>query len=503
MTKNIVFPVNNKGGVGKTSILTDLCATLAQRHSVGIIDTDHQASLAATLLDNPDIACRELDTYDCSRVLDVTMLPEVKFSVGSVLSSTQLIVSPTVAKVGVFPAGYLYEYPKSTELLERILLQDMADAEFIAVDLPPIPYPSLLLDYTIKPMIDIIGKDVNLYPLLVSTPDHNVIDICLKQYEGIQKYFIQKGIPPQKIHPISILNKVPIKKHHREDSTFFYKAQIENKIMRKLSNMGMIHNVEDFMAGINHFNKKFSFNGKTYRSVFFPHIDNIQDGRFSILWGEQTQIYHFPHLSDLVKDSGYKNESDTDPIQRSYLYSLRKLTNYLVAKSNSKPRKNYIKKKRLYNSSKVTNEALKELQQVLEARYLSGKEKQTERVQTPAGHGSTSTFYLTIPKTASLEQTIDVVVRTQQILDPLHEVDREQVTDRLTDDRDYMKTNTWTLKDTDGQKVCSVTYAHIDRNLIRFGFPRPESKYLFDAVEPSEILPKIGVFISELSKIHK
>ena len=155
MTKSIIFPVNNKGGVGKTSILTDLSSTLAQRHSVGIIDTDHQASLAGTLCDE-DLSCRELPYYEELRVRDIILMKSTNFNFNNGLARMGLDVNETKAKLGVFPLGLLYDSPEKKDKLETIINQEMVDVSFLAIDLPPISHPSLVLDYTIMPIVEML-----------------------------------------------------------------------------------------------------------------------------------------------------------------------------------------------------------------------------------------------------------------------------------------------------------------------------------------------------------
>jgi chromosome partitioning protein len=173
MKKAIVFPVNNKGGVGKTSLLVDLAASIAQRNSVGLIDTDHQASMAGTFLGHKELTCLSLDDYLAVEPCEVTLLPEVSLGFLSAIASMRLDIQATKAKLGVFPVGILYERPRRRARLERILNRDFSDREVIMVDLPPIPHPAMVLDYSIMPIVNILRRvnldEVNLFPLIVST----------------------------------------------------------------------------------------------------------------------------------------------------------------------------------------------------------------------------------------------------------------------------------------------------------------------------------------------
>lgn len=499
MTKNIIFPINNKGGVGKTSILTDLSSTLAQRHPVGIIDTDHQASLAGTLLNNENLSSRELSYYDNMGVYDLTLMGKASFNFNNNLSSMGLYVDETKAKLAVFPLGLLHDLPEKKNKLETIINQEMKEASFLSVDLPPIPHPSMILDYTIMPIVEILQKDVNLFPLLVSTPEHNVIDICLRQYQFIEKYFKDKGIPKENIFPISVLNKVPLQKKIEGKKIVIY-ADIDSDITKKLGGMGIIYVDEFGHSGINHFNKGFEYRGRKFRSVAFPFLDYIKDKRFSLLWGEKPNLYHYPHLVDLAKGNKFEVESFGKPIESVYLYALRELVNYIQAKSGEKPQKNYIKKKVNFDLKKVTSEAVKELECALKKYYIE-KIKDFKGVYINLALGCSSDYeMIAIPKSISVEQLADAIVKTQKKLRPSSSIMHKEVLESLCWDGNVMKLPAeYELKDENGTKILNVSYYW--KNVIVMGFLSApwDSRYNQD-LDINKYLGKINIFLNELDK---
>ncbi len=504
MTKNIIFPVNNKGGVGKTSILTDLSSALAQRHSVGIIDTDHQASLAGTLLGHGDLFCRELSYYDNMPVRDVTLMKSARFNFDNGLSSMGLEVEETKAKLGIFPIGILYESPDGRDKLEVMVNQEMKDVSFLAVDLPPIPHPSLILDHTIMPLVELLQGDVNLFPLLVSTPEHNVIDIALRQYSLIAEYFEKKGISKEKIFPISVLNKVPLGVSIEDGKTVF-ERHIDESISEKLGELGILYLPPHWgTSGINHFNRKFDFNGEKFRSVAFPFLDYIEDGRFSLLWGEKPDLHHYPYLVELVKGNKFDVEVYAKPIETVYLYALGQLVNHITAKSGEKPHKNYLKKNVTFDVQELTSEAVKQLRYCLKEYYEEdGAKPETELITVPLG-GASGEIWYELPKTVSLEQITDVIVKTQKILTPSCPTTYDRVLNGLKLGDSCMDDSEYKIKDEKNDLLVGVSYECCNQNKFRLAFQRAIGDYEYrkdrDMVK---YLQNVEIFLQQLDKVFE
>jgi len=471
MTKTIIFPVNNKGGVGKTSILTDLSAALAQRHSVGIIDTDHQASLAGTLLGHKDLSCLDLADYERLKVENVTLNDGATLNFNNGLSYMGLEIEPTKAKLAVFPVGTLYKHPEKRAKLEGIVHGDMRDTTFLMVDLPPIPHPDLILDYTIKPLIDICKGDVKLVPLLVSTPEHNVIDIGLRQHRQIEAYFGEMGVPKESIFPISVLNKVPLRRSEEGK----IEGSVDVDVIKKLKDLGILYVSPgcDHYAQINHFFKQFEFEGRRIRSVFFPFLDDIKDGRFSLLYGEAPEIHFYPHLVDLVKGNKFDVASTIDPTKRVYMYGLRELTNFVSAHSEVKPRRNYVKKKVVFDRSEITHKVAKDLRDILTDYYLQGEERETELVVTPKYGGSSAEIWFHIPRSLSPEETARALFNTHKQLNPRTETGYEEILEIMKsgENGEVMDNRAYELRDpVTGNSTVSLSYHEYDQNKMRVGF---------------------------------
>ena len=124
----------------------------------------------------------------------------------------------------------------------------MGNAPFLAVDLPPVPHPGMILDYTVMPVVDAFGKDVRLFPLIVSTPDHNVTDIALRGFAKIAEYFEQNGVPKGRIHPIFVLNKVPLEE------------AVTYEVSKKFAKIGVLYLCpQDTSSKLNHVNRYFDY----------------------------------------------------------------------------------------------------------------------------------------------------------------------------------------------------------------------------------------------------
>ena len=132
--KSIIFPVNNKGGVGKTSLLVDLMSILSLDYKVGFLDMDGQGTLYGTL--TGDYSHTNAETSDYvgldTKVVELFTGTEFKFAHGS--KRLKIKVNPAQAPVALFPLGLLYDKPATREKLESIVQRDMANVGMVAVD---------------------------------------------------------------------------------------------------------------------------------------------------------------------------------------------------------------------------------------------------------------------------------------------------------------------------------------------------------------------------------
>ncbi|MBS3128323.1 AAA family ATPase [Candidatus Woesearchaeota archaeon] len=491
MTKNIIFPLNNKGGVGKTSVLVDLVSALAQRHNVGVIDFDDQASLGGTLLGN----VRPTDGYDFA-VSDVILTPATQFAFLDQFHRLGIDVEPSQAHVAVFPPGTLYDHPEKRNQLEQILTT-MLDDVFFAVDLPPVPHPSMIFDYTLAPVIDIFGKDVRLFPLLVATPDHNTIDIALRGFSKAVAYFESQGVPSERIHPIFVLNKL-----HVEARDGYSSGLLDARFVKKLLQLGILYKPDHSDSGRLNFRdiqRSFVYEGRRFRSVVFPHMTTVQDGKFSLLHGNRLQLYQYPHLIDLVQDEGFQTPEQGLVHERVYMYALQRLLNYIAGHSGVKPRKNYVKRKTVFDITKVQSACVAELREILASFYRNDDPIETEHVKFAPGCDSASINYI-IPNALSLDRLVEVVCDTQHLLipSPPFPIDREEIKKTLETRDSYEFYETVKVHDEQFCPFLEIGYARGRTDQLQIQFPRKNPQLNGSPFSVDSYLTKIDLFLRTL-----
>ena len=115
----IISVNNNKGGIGKTSLVTNLAGVLSQKHKVLIVDTDGQGNVAMTFGISPD----ELE-YSLYDVLMEGVAPK-----RAILSIEGIDILPSNSDMDFFDMNVLTnmdKYPNPFYIL-RDKLQDLAD----------------------------------------------------------------------------------------------------------------------------------------------------------------------------------------------------------------------------------------------------------------------------------------------------------------------------------------------------------------------------------------
>tara|TARA_Y100000310_G_scaffold329260_1_gene398752 strand:+ start:1490 stop:2995 length:1506 start_codon:yes stop_codon:yes gene_type:complete len=419
--RTVIFPVNNKGGVGKTSVLVDLVAMLGQRHRVGAIDVDRQANFAGTLMDTEELAWLPLDDYDPYEVRDVSLTDEREFIFVDSYGKLTIDVQPTRADVVAFPIGTLYERPDKIGSLDRILNGDMADDAFIVVDLPPIPHPGTILKETLVPILELAG-DVNLIPLIISTPDHNIIGNGLKEIEDVIEYLIRNGVEGDSIHPLSVVNKMPFRTVV-EDGRVMTTHELSYKYAEKLRELGMLHIPET--EGLSpthtasHLKDKFDYRGRRYRAIYLPATE-VVDGSYALFYDREPNIGMFPHLVDLVEGHGYHmlEESFAASLYRE---GMKRFVNFVTSRSESRPVKNYTKRDKKYDVSEIQAEAIKELQRALSDYYFEGVPEYSGldwASYIQEGNGSSHSISFLYPATIGVGELVDVLMDTEKELLP-------------------------------------------------------------------------------------
>ncbi len=342
MKKSLIFPVNNKGGVGKTSLLVDLMTVLSINYNIGIIDTDHQATMFGTITNKDSFGNQNKDFYEDLETRIVELHPGADFGFAKGSKRMKIKIQPAFAPTAVFPVGMIYENPKTKTKLQNIVTQDMKNVDIIGVDLPPIPHPGLILDHSIMPIIEAM-KDVELFPLVIVTPEKNTIEIGLRQYAAIKKYLLSKGIQKDQIHPICVVNKVPIKNCEASKKKHF--AGFEDN-EDKLQQLGILYSSryshpERDLSYVE-FNKKFDFEGSRMRISWMPFIERLRHDGYCLLKGKQPKLFNFPDLQRAVTDTGFNYaHNENNVLENLYSEAMTILSNF-ISHNSTKRKKNYL-----------------------------------------------------------------------------------------------------------------------------------------------------------------
>ncbi|MBR9691771.1 ParA family protein [Candidatus Woesearchaeota archaeon] len=325
MAKAIIFPVNNKGGVGKTSILTDIIAALSRGYATGVIDFDLQASMAGTLIRDLSIGNRRLEFYDELEVQKVLLQEGTTLVFSDPMRRLRLEVQPSETNLAVFPVGMLYNNPDCRKKLEGIIQDDFGSVDVIGMDLPPVPDPALIFDYSLKPVVEISG-DATLFPIVVATTEHNSLQIGLDQFTGVYDYLLSLGVEEEKINPILMINKV--RAEWNNDIKAF--SRIEERDIEKLEAFGLMNEYGSKIV------EELKREGITYHVAwlpYFPHLDSERaDGRFSFYFGTAPKIFHFPEIYDLLDREGYLKNDLTDVEEKLFVAQIHSLSNFLCSK---------------------------------------------------------------------------------------------------------------------------------------------------------------------------
>jgi len=342
MTKTLIFPVNNKGGVGKTSILTDLISVLSKNYNTGVIDFDRQGTLMGTLMKDHSVGSKPLEFYDSFETKDVVLQEAVTFDFADAMRTLKFNVNPSKTKASIFPVGMIYNDSSRKEKLEQIV-NDFGDVDIIGVDLPPIPDANLILDYSIKPLVELFG-DVKLVPLVVTTSDKNTIEIGLNQYPEINNYLNSLGVENKDISPVLLINKLRAdycSKHYRDG---FRPEDID-----KLGGLGLI-NPEFFeykgrrpliMVGLERrgvrgiITDSYEADGLNYFVSWLPDFSNCRlsschsDDVFGFYFGTKPELFQFPEINDFVLKQGFKEREHTDDDSITYIRKMLSLVEHV------------------------------------------------------------------------------------------------------------------------------------------------------------------------------
>ncbi|MEK6984291.1 MAG: ParA family protein [Nanoarchaeota archaeon] len=379
MTTAILFPVNNKGGVGKTSVLTDLIAMLSRSYNTGVIDFDRQGSLAGTLLDDQSIGSQPLESYDNFQTRKVTLQERTSFNFADAMRKLTVDIEPSETKVSIFPVGMLYRNPNRRERLERIVKMDFGGVDIIGVDLPPLSDAAVVLDYSLKPLVETM-KDVRLVPIVVTTPEKNTIEIGLSQFPEIYAYLQSLGVGKKKINPILLINKLRIDYGDEKFAQGFNyqdldkleklglirKEWLSHQEMMRESNLGGGRGgIEGIIVG------GLNREGIVYDVRWLPYFSHVADerfgssadGRFSFYFGAKPALFHFPQLLKIVKDEGYIDGEESTVDERVFTEQMSKFLGYLSQRIGQEKRQFYSMQTIRKNVADVQSRLIESLQE--------------------------------------------------------------------------------------------------------------------------------------------
>jgi cellulose biosynthesis protein BcsQ len=352
MSKSLIFPINNKGGIGKTSLLIDLIHTLSLNYKTGIIDSDTQSTMFGTMTGDYSHSGKSSEHYMNLETRTVEIHNGLSFRASKGMKKLRIEVPSHKVKAASFPVGVLYDdFDNGKEKLDRIIKEDMRGIDVLGVDLPPIPHPGLILDHTIIPIIDSL-EDTKLFPLIVLTPEKNTIDIGLNEYRLVRNFLIEKGVSEKDIHPIVAMNRVLLTTDNRNRVVF---GGLDNQDRTKLNELGMIFDgkVHDEKLSFFDFRNYFKFDGKNIRSVWFPHMDNLRHGDYGFLKENDLGLLKYSQLFQQVNDLGFSQRNYPSELERDYCRQINKLANFVKFHSSKRPKKLFS----VYKNSRQKQEA--------------------------------------------------------------------------------------------------------------------------------------------------
>ena len=313
----------------------------------------------------------------------------------------------------------------------------------------------------------------------------------------VAKYLKEKDIPEDVIHPLFVINKVPITDNERLGITF------DPKVSLKLSRLGALYLSELTDAStINHINHHFDYEGRRFRSVVFPELSSIKDGKFSLFQGHTLQLQQYPHLVEMAKSHHYNFPNENDPQTRVYTFSLQQMVNFIKAQAAERPLHNYVKRRIVTPISKLKSDSISALRRAIENYYNTGEVVYTDIV-TKSNGGSSAEEWLCIPKAVTRERVIDAVYYAQKQITPDYELDYDEVAKSFKPPQNYRDESEFKIYDNQSNLVVGIEYdLWTDPTRIRILIPKRDDDYHREnrPLTTKNIMPLIDVFLSYLDR---
>jgi hypothetical protein len=319
------------------------------------------------------------------------------------------------------------------------------------------------------------------------------------------------------------LNKLPL----RRDEKGKLKSDVDISVIKKLHELGILYvspidetsafvlegedePVEDknkprnfTFAQLNHFYDFFKYHGRKIRSVTFPFVGEIRDGRFSVQWGEKQEIHHYPYLVDLVEGNNFEVPAYANPTQRVYMFGLRELTNFVVSHSGLKPRRNYVKRKNIFDRVKLTSEATLELKDFLYGYYSEDSEKYGQHVREEKYGCSTTYLWVLFPKSFSLKTASKVLADIQTRINPQTQITEKEVEAALNpeDSSERRLNSEFRISSPEYHEIFTVHYNYSSTQM-QLGFLRSSefgTRFLED-LDSKKYLRYVDIFVEGLQR---
>src|SRR3989338_2315175 len=158
-------------------------------------------------------------------------------------------------------------------------------------------------------------------------------------------------------------------------------------------------------------------------------LPSVQDGSFSLLFGQEQTLVQYPHLAQLVRTDGYTILGEFDPHKAVYAHSLTQTVDFLTSHAKTKSHRNYAKRKTNFDLESVGYQTATQLREVLTEYYTTGNQRETEVVKIEGG--SSATIGLQIPKYLSVDQLARVLFNTQRELNSRTRVSVDEIKSAL------------------------------------------------------------------------
>lgn len=204
MSQSFFFGLNNKGGVGKTSVMVDLAIHLARYGPTLFVDADLQQTGYHVLTGQEQGWC-DISYYPSTRPVAISPLEANLFVEGNNNRTYLIEVDKTTIDVWGLPVRS-WNCEKDETI--KAALQS-GTYKYVIIDLPPLISPELVLEATLLPCVEGFSREehLSLYPVVVSDFSAPVREIGQKVLAYSLSFLRDKRY--ESVFPVEIINRVP------------------------------------------------------------------------------------------------------------------------------------------------------------------------------------------------------------------------------------------------------------------------------------------------------